>query len=287
VRATLFAVARFERDGEVFEITSESGAYHAQQRRHLAAGWTRVHDPRCEEPLDGEPRDPTLEAALRADPFDAAVVLVYADWLQQRGHPRGALIAVQHQLAGRPGDGGLRDEERRLLDDAEALMSRPLVTHLAMRRARPGQPSVELAASRSMYGGGTVIWDHGFLREASLELRRRGADEDLLWELLRHPSARFLTALELRVARDRDLALAAALLLGVLWGAGSVATERPGTPEPTTIVQVAPGDTLYEIAAEVTVDGDVAAMVERIQRLNALDTGMLQAGQRIRVPITE
>jgi hypothetical protein len=83
------------------------------------------------------------------------------------------------------------------------------------------------------------------------------------------------------------VALAAALLLGVLWGAGSVATERPGTPEPTTIVQVAPGDTLYEIAAEVTVDGDVAAMVERIQRLNALDTGMLQAGQRIRVPITE
>lgn len=76
------------------------------------------------------------------------------------------------------------------------------------------------------------------------------------------------------------------LALGVMWGAGSVATERPGTPEPTRVVQVTPGETLYGIAAEVTVDGDVAAMVERIQRLNALDSGMLEAGQRIRVPVT-
>src|SRR5688572_26931746 len=72
-------------------------------------------------------------------------------------------------------------------------------------------------------------------------------------------------------------ALFLVLALGVLWGAGSVATERPGTPEPTRVVQVAPGDTLYAIAAEATVDGDVAAMVERIQDLNALDSGMLTA----------
>lgn len=77
------------------------------------------------------------------------------------------------------------------------------------------------------------------------------------------------------------------LVIGVLWGAGSVATERPGTPEPTTVVMIGPGDTLYDIAAEVTVDGDVAAMVERIQRLNALDTGMLSVGQRIRVPVID
>jgi predicted Zn-dependent protease len=81
-------------------------------------------------------------------------------------------------------------------------------------------------------------------------------------------------------------ALAVVLLLGVLWGAGSVATERPGTPEPTRVVLVAPGDTLYDIAAAVTVDGDVNAMVERIQRLNRMESGMLVAGQEIRVPVT-
>jgi len=75
------------------------------------------------------------------------------------------------------------------------------------------------------------------------------------------------------------------LLLGVVWGTGSVATESAGTPEPTRVVMVGPGDTLYDLAAEATpTDGDVAAMVERIQRLNALDSGMLVAGQELRIP---
>ena len=75
------------------------------------------------------------------------------------------------------------------------------------------------------------------------------------------------------------------LLLGIVWGTGSVATERAGTPEPTRVVLVGPGDTLYDLAAEATpADGDVAAMGERIQRLNALDSGMLVAGQELRIP---
>ena len=82
-------------------------------------------------------------------------------------------------------------------------------------------------------------------------------------------------------------ALAVVLVLGVFWGGGSVATERPGTPEPSRVVTVAPGDTLYGIAAEATTDGDVNAMVERIQRLNALDSGMLTVGQKVRVPLEE
>ena len=78
------------------------------------------------------------------------------------------------------------------------------------------------------------------------------------------------------------------LLLGIVWGSGSVATEQAGTPEPTRVVMVGPGDTLYDLAAEATpADGDVAAMVERIQRLNALDSGMLVAGQELRVPTSD
>ena len=97
---------------------------------------------------------------------------------------------------------------------------------------------------------------------------------------------------EIRLTRRGRLvvllgALLVVLALGVFWGAGSVATERPGTPEPTVVVTVQPGDTLYAIAATVTTDGDVAAMVEEIQSLNALDSGMLAAGQRIRVPVTQ
>ena len=83
------------------------------------------------------------------------------------------------------------------------------------------------------------------------------------------------------------LGLAIALMAGVFLGAGSVATERPGTPEPTRIVQVAPGDTLWGIASDAaaaTGEDDVRAMVDLIERLNALDSGLVLAGQRLRVP---
>ncbi len=103
------------------------------------------------------------------------------------------------------------------------------------------------------------------------------------------PSMR-LRAPQVRLTRRGRLvvflgALLLALALGVMWGGGSVATERPGTPEPTLTVQVAPGDTLYDIAASVTTDGDVAAMVEQIEDLNRLDTAVVYAGQKLRVPV--
>jgi hypothetical protein len=77
------------------------------------------------------------------------------------------------------------------------------------------------------------------------------------------------------------------LALGIYWGAGSVATERPGTPEPSRVVMVGEGETLWDIAADATTDGNTGAMVERIERLNHLDSGMLTAGQKIRVPASD
>ena len=83
------------------------------------------------------------------------------------------------------------------------------------------------------------------------------------------------------------IGLLLALAGGILLGAGSAATERPGTPDPTRIVLVGTGDTLWAIAADAaaaTGEDDVRAMVDRIERLNALESGMVLAGQRLRVP---
>jgi len=204
-------MARFERDGEAFEITSEAGHYATQQRDRLRAGWRRVRDPRVEVSVEGEPREPVLEAQLTADPDDAAAAVVYADWLQQRGHPRGTLIAVQHGLALRPADADLLAEERRVLRDAgDALLSRPLQRRVESRGAH-GQP-IELVAER-VYQAGVVHWRHGFIRGAVLPIDAGGGDEDLLWEVLRHPSCRFLAELAIQVAPPRDVGLVAALLL--------------------------------------------------------------------------
>jgi Tfp pilus assembly protein FimV len=89
--------------------------------------------------------------------------------------------------------------------------------------------------------------------------------------------------------RGRVVVVVAALLVAFAIGvfvtaAGSVATQRPGSPEPTRIVQVGTGDTLWDIAADLADDGDVRAVMEEIKHLNALDSGVLQAGQRLVVP---
>lgn len=78
------------------------------------------------------------------------------------------------------------------------------------------------------------------------------------------------------------LSLFVILAAGVLLSTGSVATERP---EPTEVVMVGTGETLWEIAAERAPDGDVREMMAHIQRLNSLDSAALDAGDRLRVPI--
>ncbi|HEY0985394.1 MAG TPA: TIGR02996 domain-containing protein [Kofleriaceae bacterium] len=62
-------------------------------------------------------RNADLEAAIAADIDDAGAYLVYADWLQTRGDPRGELIVVQHALetARGPAWARLKIRERELL----------------------------------------------------------------------------------------------------------------------------------------------------------------------------
>ena len=79
-------------------------------------------------------------------------------------------------------------------------------------------------------------------------------------------------------------ALLAVIAVGIVVAAGSVATDEGGTPEPTAVVQVGPGDTLWGIASAAADDGDVAAMMHRIEKLNALDSGMLVSGQKLLIP---
>jgi LysM repeat protein len=89
--------------------------------------------------------------------------------------------------------------------------------------------------------------------------------------------------------RGRVVVLLVALVLAFAVGvfvtaASSVATLEPGSPEATEIVQVGAGDTLWGIAADLADDGQVRDMMHRIERLNALESTSLEAGQRLVVP---
>ena len=80
--------------------------------------------------------------------------------------------------------------------------------------------------------------------------------------------------------------LGAALLFGfALWlAAGSAATDQPSGTTPYEVVTVAPGDTLWDIAAGAT-DGNVGDMVAEIRDVNSLDSGEVFAGQELRIPV--
>lgn len=77
------------------------------------------------------------------------------------------------------------------------------------------------------------------------------------------------------------------LVLGVAiaLAGGAVGTGSAGQQIPTETLTVAPGDTLWAIASDIAVDGDVRSAMDQIERLNALETTSLSAGQKLRVPV--
>lgn len=219
-------MARFERDGEFVEIWTERAArttgeyvwpdlvqrsgrigqpgdrivrelqraygaereYVSEQTRLLSDGWIRVADPDHEPVVPDEPHDPALDAQLREAPGDRDVALIYADWLQQREHPRGKLIAIQAARRDRPDDAELADAERALLETHADAFLGPLAELVAIA-ADP--PQIEIS------------WDLGFV-ERALIIGRFTEPADLVWEVLRHPSCRFLRELVIGRVRSGD-----------------------------------------------------------------------------------
>lgn len=68
-------------------------AHDALVAQLTAEGYRDAFDPGTPPPKDA-PRNPTLEAAIRANRDDPGPYQVYADWLQQHGSPLGELIVL-------------------------------------------------------------------------------------------------------------------------------------------------------------------------------------------------
>src|SRR5579863_8432624 len=116
--------------------------------------------------------NPELEAVIEAAPDDVDSFLVYGDWLQIQGDPRGDLIALQAAAMRDPSD--------------EAMAAR-VTEHLARNdEALVGAVGEEL----------DVVWHLGFLREVRIAADKNPAKPiETLRAVLAHPSARFVRAL--------------------------------------------------------------------------------------------
>jgi hypothetical protein len=82
------------------------------------------------------------------------------------------------------------------------------------------------------------------------------------------------------------LAILAIGVLAIMWGPSSTASGEVGTPQQTTSVQVLPGHTLWQIAADANPHGDIRKTVDEIIELNSLpNASALQMGSEIAVPV--
>lgn len=125
------------------------------------------------------------------DPLDPAGWLVYGDWLQAEGDPRGELVAVQARHARDPGNPELLEAQRALFRrHGQALLEG---LHPWLRPSGSRHPLLRLS------------WEFGFLWTATLAA---GYTTDAyvagLRDLLGHPSARFLHALSLPAPEEDD-----------------------------------------------------------------------------------
>ena len=78
--------------------------------------------------------------------------------------------------------------------------------------------------------------------------------------------------------------LAVALAVMTAMGGWATATLERGAAEPVRVIEVAPGETLYDIAAGLAAPGEIREMVHRIQELNSLPGAQISEGQQLAVP---
>lgn len=207
-------------------------------------------------------RNPDLEAKLIADPTNTDAYLVYADFLQSKGDPRGELITLHHA--------GKTKEAEELLEARADELYGPLKNY---RKAFDGTADH------------AFTWRNGFIRSARLSFDSNSVDEvevddDVeisletgLAELLRHPSGMLLEELVIPINMLDDGAYFEPLVKVIAeHGAPTLKSLRigefscAGGPGGT-------GDYEYEISW--TTLGDASGLWKAVPRLERL---VLQVG---------
>lgn len=184
------------------DATAARAAFDKAVAAKKAEGYERVDRPEeLSEATSKVEREPALEAAIAASSGnDDAPFLVYADWLQERGDPRGEFIALQ--------------TAKQQQSDPSAFMQfkqREQALRFAYERAWIGE--VTFACGHRL----KLDWKHGFIENARIGATTNPTEPPMaavLESLLRSPAGCAIRSLELVGSpHERSAELLAALAL--------------------------------------------------------------------------
>jgi uncharacterized protein (TIGR02996 family) len=131
-----------------------------------------------------------LEAAIAKNPDDLDAYLVYADWLQGQGDPRGELISLHVALEDKPDDKKLTKQANALIAEHADHFYGPFAEEITRKKSKYERVAI------------TVEWRRGFfdtVRLASTETDGRLLDK--MWpDFMKLASSRFVRDLRIGVA---------------------------------------------------------------------------------------
>lgn len=148
-----------------------------------------------------EPSHEGMETAISSEPDEVDAYLVYGDWLQSGGEPRGELICVQHAISEQRRLG--RTQQEKFFSERAMRLERAELLLLLLHRERFFGPVLSrvhnVDTQRYLVDFFHLQWHLGFIRRAELphSPRRDGVDLRFWEELLRTSSARFLRQVQL------------------------------------------------------------------------------------------
>ncbi|MGN6160147.1 MAG: LysM peptidoglycan-binding domain-containing protein [Marmoricola sp.] len=85
--------------------------------------------------------------------------------------------------------------------------------------------------------------------------------------------------------RGRVVFLVAFIAVAVFAMVAMSGLADAGSPHQVRYIQVAPGQTLTEIAQQVGGSGDIRDTIAEIEQMNGMSGAALQAGQRLALPV--
>ena len=139
-------------------------------------------------------RNPDLEKAIVANPFDRDAYAVFGDWLQEKGDPRGELISLML---------GNRDKAaKQLIEKHQDYFLGPLSEHV---KTRDGLSNNSISHLRTpaqekewqKTGEEAFLWRNGYIyrvrlsHDSYMDEEFEGKCADVLDMVLRHPSGRY------------------------------------------------------------------------------------------------